>query len=164
VVAEAMRQNLLFDRLRQQLTPEQDRLLRAACLYRVPVSADGLLALEVDAGQAETNYQRLVTYALLEQAADPVYQLDYFAIPPVVKELVGRNGGDASEFRTLHQAMGQYHRFQGQHLSKRWSDYIEAIYHFRQVEVHEAADELAERICGFYYRVSNYADASLLTA
>jgi tetratricopeptide (TPR) repeat protein len=59
--------------------------------------------------------------------------------------------------------MGHYHRFQGQHLSKRWSDDIEAIYYFRQAESHETADKLAERICGFYYRISNYADASLLS-
>jgi hypothetical protein len=45
VVVEAMRQNLLFETLRAHLTPTQDRLLRAASLYRVPVNEDGLLAL-----------------------------------------------------------------------------------------------------------------------
>ena len=45
VVVEAMRQNLLFARLRSLLTSTQDRLLRAASLYRVPVNEDGLLAL-----------------------------------------------------------------------------------------------------------------------
>ena len=44
VVVEAMRQNLLFKRLRALLSPTQEHLLRAASLYRVPVSTDGLLA------------------------------------------------------------------------------------------------------------------------
>ena len=164
VVAEAMRQNLLFDRLREQLTPVQDRLLRTACLYRVPVNADGLLALEPQADQAEHNCERLVTYALLEQATDPVFQLDYFVVPPIVQELLGEPSFEAVERQALHRAMGQHHRFQGQYVSKRWSDDIEAIYHFRQAEEHVDADQLAERVCGFYYRISNYADASLLTA
>ena len=164
VVAEAMRQNLLFDRLREQLTPVQDRLLRTACLYRVPVNADGLLALEPQADQAEHNCERLVTYALLEQATDPVFQLDYFVVPPIVQELLGEPSFEAVERQALHRAMGQHHRFQGQYVSKRWSDDIEAIYHFRQAEEHVDADQLAERVCGFYYRISNYTDASLLTA
>jgi DNA polymerase III delta prime subunit len=45
VVVEAMRQNLLFARLRSLLTSTQDHLLRASSLYRVPVNGDGLLAL-----------------------------------------------------------------------------------------------------------------------
>ncbi|MBI3796572.1 MAG: ATP-binding protein [Deltaproteobacteria bacterium] len=89
VVHDAMRQNLLFPAVRQQLTPAQGRLLRAACLGRVPINADGLLALESQPEQAESNRQRLLAYALLEPAYDPQMELDYFFVPPIVKELLG---------------------------------------------------------------------------
>ncbi|MBI2877009.1 MAG: tetratricopeptide repeat protein [Candidatus Tectomicrobia bacterium] len=163
VVLEAMRQNLLLATLRQQLTGEQDRLLRAASLYRVSVHDDGLRAIELRPEQSEANRDRLVEYALLEWAVDPSLELDYFFVPPVVKELLGDCGLSLQELQSLHRAMGRYHRFQGEHLSHRLSDYIEAIYHFRQAGDHAPADELAEEVSGFYYDISNYADANQLT-
>jgi hypothetical protein len=59
--------------------------------------------------------------------------------------------------------MGRYHRFQGQYVSSRLSEHVEAIYHFRQAVEHAAADEMARRVCDFYYRISNYTDARVLT-
>jgi hypothetical protein len=163
VVVEAMRQNLLFTRLRSLLTPTQDRLLRAASLYRVPINVDGLLALVVQPGQYAEDQQRLVAYALLERGHDPEWDLDYFVVPPVVRELLSDHGFSHEELLRLHQAMGHYHRFQGEHVSRRWSDDVEAIYHFRQAGEHAVADEVAQDVCGFYYRISNYAAARVLT-
>jgi tetratricopeptide (TPR) repeat protein len=163
VVLEAMRQNLLLSTLRQQLTAEQDRLLRAASLYRVPVNDDGLMAIALQPEQCEVNRQRLVAYALLEWANDLDLDLAYFVVPPVVKELLGDRGFDPPELQSLHQVIGTYHRFQGEYLSRRWSDDIEAIYHFRQAGDHVSADALAEYVCDFYYRISNYAGASAIT-
>ena len=164
VVREAMRQNLLFAELRRQLTPAQDHLLRAACLPRVPVNTDGLLALESQPEQAEANRERLVAYALLEPVQDREVELDYFLVPPIVKDLLGDGEFSPTERQSLHRAIGHYHRFQGQYLSKRWGDDIEAIYHLRQAGDHEEADALAEDVCNFYYRISNYAAASALAA
>jgi tetratricopeptide (TPR) repeat protein len=163
-VLEAMRENLLFAHLRDHLSPAQDRLLRTACLLRVPVNEDGLLAIESQPEHHDANRSRLVAYALLEHANDPRVNLDYFIVPPVVKELVGDLKFNATELQELHRALGQYHRFQGEHLSRRVRDYVEAIRHFRQAGAHHAADALAETVCGFYYRRSNYADASALSA
>ncbi len=163
VVLEALRQNLLFSRLRAQLTAGQDRLLRAASLYRVPVSVDGLLAVEVELEQHEGNRQRLVDYGLLETGQDLAMELDYFLVPPVVGELLGKTTFTEEELRELHEAAGKYHRFRGRYLSHRWADDLEAIYHFRGAEEHEAADELAKGVCGFYHTMSNFAEAKRLT-
>ena len=163
VVLEAMRQNLLLTELRRQLTPGQDHLLRAACLYRVPVNADGLLAIAADAGQTAAHRERLVAYALLETPYDLDLDLTYFVAPPVARELIGADGFDAAEQRELHRAMGTYHRFQGAYLSRRVSDYTEAIYHFRCAGEHITADELAEPVCSFYYGRSNFAASVALT-
>jgi hypothetical protein len=163
VVVEAMRQNLLFTRLRSLLTPMQDRLLRAASLYRVPVNVDGLLALATQPGQYAEDQQRLVVYALLERGHAPELDLDYFVVPPVVRELLGDHGFSPAELQTLHRAMGRYHRFQGQHVSRSLSDAVETIYHFRQAGEHAAADEIAEGVCDFYYRISNYTATRALT-
>lgn len=122
VVLEAMRENLLFTRLRQHLSLAQDRLLRAACLLRVPVND----AIDSQPEHYDDNRSRLVAYALLEQGHDPSVNLDYFVVPPVVKELVGDLQFTATELQELHRALGQYHRFQGEHLSRRVSDYVEA--------------------------------------
>ena len=132
VVVEAMRQNLLFARLRSLLTSTQDRLLRAASLYRVPVNEDGLLALTDQPAQSAEDWQRLANYSLLEWGHDPELALDYWLVPPVVRELLHDHGFSPSELQALHRAMGRYHRFQGQYVSRRLSDHVEAIYHFRQ--------------------------------
>ena len=70
VVTEAMRQNLLFKELRAQLTKEQDRLLRAASLYRVPVNSDGFAIIDPDDVDNGKNRERLLAYALLEEMLD----------------------------------------------------------------------------------------------
>jgi tetratricopeptide (TPR) repeat protein len=163
VVVEAMRQNLLFARLRPLLTPTQDHLLRAASLYRVPVSEDGFLAITEHPVQCAEDRQRLVIYALLERGHTPETVLDYFVVPPIVREMLKDHGFSPAELRALHRAMGRYHCFQGEHVSRRWSDEVEAIYHFRQAGEHTAADEVAESVCGFYYRISNYTAAKALT-
>jgi tetratricopeptide (TPR) repeat protein len=163
VVIEAMRQNLLFTRLRSLLTSTQDRLLRAASLYRVPVNEDGLLALTTQPAQFVEDRQRLANYSLLEWARDPELALDYWLVVPVVRELLHDHGFASSEVQALHRSMGRYYRFQGQYVSRRWSDDVEAIYHFRQARDHTAADEIADEVCDFYYRISNYADARVLT-
>ena len=159
VVLEAMRQNLLFTALRGQLTPEQDRLLRAASLYRVPFTADGLLAVDNQPELHETSRTRLLEYSLLEMAYEPSLELEYFLAPPVVRELLGGPGFEGKEREGLHEAIGKYHRFQGRYLSRVWSDYLEAIHHFRLAGKHEAADELAEGVTDFYHRIGNLAEA-----
>jgi tetratricopeptide (TPR) repeat protein len=163
VVVEAMRQNLLFARRWSLLTSTQDRLLRAASLYRVPVNEDGLLALTDQPAQAAGDWQRLATYFLLEWGHDPELALDYWLVPPVVRELLHDHDFSPSELQALHRAMGRYHRFQGQYISRRWSDGVEAIYHFRQAGEHTAADEMAKEVSAFYYLISNYTEARALT-
>lgn len=163
VVVDAMRQNLLFTRLRSLLTPTQDRLLQAASLYRVLVNVDGLLTLTAQPEQCDADQQRLVAYALLERGHDPEVDLDYFVVPPVVRELLSDHGFSPAELQVLHRAMGRYHQFQGEHVSRRLSDSVEAIYHFRQAGEHAAADAIAEGVCGFYYSTSNYVAARDLT-
>jgi len=163
VVLEAMRQNLLFARLRSLLTPTQDRLLRAASLYRVPVNEDGLLALTDQPAQSAEDWQRLANYSLLEWGHDPELALDYWLMPSVVRELLHEHGFSPSELQALHRALGRYHRFQGQCVSRRWGEHVEAIYHFRQAVEHTAADEMAEGVSSFYYRFSDYIDARSLT-
>ena len=59
--------------------------------------------------------------------------------------------------------MGRYHRYQRQYVSRRWSDDVEAIYHFRQAAEHAAADEMAKGVSDFYYQISNYTNARVLT-
>ena len=163
VVVEAMRQNSLCARLRPLLTPTQDRLLRAASLYRVPVNEDGFLAITEHPVQCAEDRQRLVIYALLECGHDPETALDYFVVPPIVREMLKEHGFSPMELRALHRAVGRYHRFQGEHVSRRWSDDVEAIYHFRQAREHIAADEVAEGVSDFYYSISNYTAARALT-
>ncbi len=162
-VREAMRENLLFDRLRAQLSAEQDYLLRAVSLYRVPVTIDGLYAVTRASAQLEVDRQRLAAYALLEHAHEIGLDLNYVVVPPVVKMLLGDSSFAVTELQTLHRAIGSYHRFQGQYVSQRWGDDIEAIHHFRQAQEHIVADELAERVCRFYYGIGNFAVARTLT-
>ncbi|MFP4309625.1 MAG: CHAT domain-containing protein, partial [Desulfococcaceae bacterium] len=155
-VTEAMRQNLLFREVRAQLGTEEDRLLRAASLYRAPVNVDGLEVIDPDGAEGR---ERLLAYALLEETWDRSLGLAYFLVPPVVRELLGDVGFDEAELVELHRAMGEYHRFQGEHLTRRWSDDLEAIYHFRLAGEHGAADELAAGVSNFYHNRSNFADA-----
>ena len=144
------------------MTPEQDWLLRTASLYRMPVSDDGLRAIAMDQPDYVDHRRRLVDYSLLEGGFDPLVELGYFAAPGVVKELLGEGGFNEAELKGLHRAMANYHQFQGSHVSRRWADNLEAIYHFRLAGDHGPADELAEGVCGYYYRVSNFADANKL--
>jgi len=159
-----MRQNMLFSLLRKQLSKGQDRLLCAMSLYRVPVSNDGLMAVEAVPKNLDANRNRLLDYALLEGAFDPGLETDYFSVPPVVRKLLGNKGFASEELKAIHQAMGRYHRFQGKNVSRVWKDNIEAIYHFREAREHEAADELAEGVCNFYYNRSSFADARKFAA
>ncbi len=146
------------------LTPAQDHLLRAASLYRVPVNNDGLLAVAARPETCDADRQALLAYALLEQAYDTTLDLTYFVVPPIVRALLKQHGFAPEERQTLHRLMGHYQRSQGEHVSRRWSDDIEAIYHFRQAGEHTAADTMAEAVCSFYYRSSNYSAARDLTA
>ena len=164
VVVEAMRQHLLFTRLREALTPAQDHVLRATALYRVPVTEDGLLMLTDQApAQCAADSQRLEAYALLERGHDAELELDYLSIPPVVRGLLGAPSFSPDVLPALHQRMGRYHRFQGAQVSRRWSDDVEAIYHFRKAGEHLVADELAAGVVRFYYGISNYITARTLT-
>ena len=156
-----MRQNLLLENLRQALSPAQDRLLRAATYYRVPVHDDGLRAIEFEPAACEANRERLAGYSLLERGWDPTAALEYFEVPPVVRELLGaQRGFTAEELKALHAAMGRYHRFQGAQVTRRWIDDLEA---FCCAGEHGAADDLTEDVAGHYYGIGNYADAKALT-
>ncbi|CAN2042439.1 Tetratricopeptide repeat protein [Candidatus Magnetomoraceae bacterium gMMP-15] len=162
VVVEAMRQNMLFEKLREQLTDEQDRLLQAVSLYRVPVNEDGLLTVELEQANHEANRKCLLDYALLEAVYDRSLELEYFFVPPVVKEFLGEEGFSEEELKSLHGVMGSYHKFQVDYLSQSLSDGVEGIHHFRLADMHEQADELAREVCNHYYRNSNFSDANKL--
>jgi len=169
-VIQAMREDLLFDTIRKQLTPAQDRLLCAAALYRVSVNEDGLRMIddtpprngEGSTDDHDNNRKRLVDYSLLEKARDAEWNWDCFMVPPVVKSLLKDGCFDAEELKIIHEKMGRYHRFQGKNVSKIYQDYIEAVYHFRIAGKHVEADELAEDVAGFYYRISSFAEANQL--
>ncbi|MGE0087775.1 MAG: tetratricopeptide repeat protein [Desulfococcaceae bacterium] len=160
-VLEAMRENLLFSELLKRLSPAQNRVLCAASLYRVPVNEDGLTAIGEKPEMLAENRNRLLDYSLLEKAWNPVIKMDYFLVPPVVKSLL-KHGFREEELKDLHEKMGRYHRFQGKHVSKIYQDYIEAVYHFRLAEKHVEADELANYVADFYYRISSFAEANAL--
>jgi tetratricopeptide (TPR) repeat protein len=162
VVKDAMRENILFSAVRAQLSPEQDRLLKACTLYRVPVTEDGLMAVETDVEHHDLRRQRLLDYALLSAMWNPTLDMAYYDVAPVVKSLIGDTGFDGEELKSLHNKMGRYHRFQGKRFSKTWTDDLEAIHHFRLSENHSDADELVENVSGFYYRISNFSEADLL--
>ena len=161
-VIEGMRQNLLFRELREQLTADQDRLLRAASLYRVPVTADGLAVIDPDASDGEGNRERLLAYTLLEEVRDRGMDLTYYMVLPVVRELLGDVGFEEEELIALHREMGVYHRFQGQYVSRRLNDYMEAIYHLRHALMHEEADLLVEIVSSYHYVNAHYTDAEKL--
>ncbi len=71
-------------------------------------------------------------------------------------------GFASSERRELNRRIGEDHRFQGEYVTRRWGDDLEAIHHFRLAGEHELADGLADGVAGFYYRVSNFAEANRL--
>lgn len=165
VVLQGMRQNLLFGELRTQLTPAQDHLLRAASHYRIPVTEDGLRAVAGDRTTLEPDRDRLLAYALLEPSRDAALGLDFYQVPPIVCELLGADRAfPEAEGRSLHAAMGRYHRFQGAHVTRTWTDDLEAIHHLRAAGEHEAADALAEPVAGFYYHRGGFAEALALVA
>ncbi|MCP4104814.1 MAG: tetratricopeptide repeat protein [Desulfobacteraceae bacterium] len=161
-VKEAMRQNILFSALREHLTSEQDRLLRACSLYRIPVAEEGLATVDADRENHEGNRGRLLDCALLCVSENLGIGLDYYSVPPVVRSLVGETGFDREEPGLLHEKMGRYHRYHGKEISRNLGDYIEAIYHFRVAEKHQDADELAETVSTFYYSISSFAEANRL--
>ncbi len=159
VVAEAMRQNLLLRELVAQLTPGQEALLRAASHYRAPVNEDGLAILSTDPQSLVADRRRLAELALLEESYEPAVDLSYFTVPPVAREWLTQNQGDAAKLRQQHRAMARYHRHQGAFVSRTWADDLEAIHHYRRAGDHEPADQLAEGICNYYYGAANYAEA-----
>ncbi|MEA3273890.1 MAG: tetratricopeptide repeat protein [Pseudomonadota bacterium] len=165
VVLEAMRQNLLFTHVRAQLTDAQERLLRAATYYRVPVSEDGLRAISQERERLEADLKRLLGYALIEPSHDAALGLDYYQVPPVVRELLGEERAFPDEERkALHAAMGRYHRFQGAQVTRTVGENLEAIHHFREAGDHHAADALAEPLADFLYTRSAFAEARALLA
>ncbi|MCP4119422.1 MAG: tetratricopeptide repeat protein, partial [Desulfobacteraceae bacterium] len=165
-VLETMRQDLLFSRICDQLTTSQKRLVQALSLYRVPVNEDGIVAAyttATDLPNHEEDLARLLNYSLLEAVYNPVLELGYYSVPTIIMELSGEPEFSSKELRTIHKAMGIYHRAQGKYVTRKWSDDIEGIHHFRRACEHDYADELAEDVCGYYYRISNFADAKHLT-
>ncbi|MCP4351271.1 MAG: tetratricopeptide repeat protein [Desulfobacterales bacterium] len=162
-VKEAMRQNILFSALREHLTSEQDRLLRACSLYRIPVAEEGLATVDADRENHEGNRGRLLDCALLCVSENLGIGLDYYSVPPVVRSLVGETDFDREELGVLHEKMGRYHRYHGKEISRKLGDYTEAIHHFRVAEKHQDADELAETVSTFYYNRSGFAEANRLT-
>ncbi|NQU05420.1 MAG: tetratricopeptide repeat protein [Calditrichaeota bacterium] len=155
-VLAGMRQNLLLSTLRKNLTPEQDRLLRAACLYRVPVNYDGLHLLDMDSVDHDANRQRLLDYKVILTSYDERIDMNHFFVPPIVRELLKGDVFDETEFKVLNTVAGKYHKFQGEHVSRYYYDYIEAIFHFRLAGGHESADALAKNVAGFYYNRSYF--------
>lgn len=163
VVLEALRQNLLFERVRAQLTLAQDWLLRAATLYRVPVTEDGLRAIAESRATLAEDRERLLGYALLEPSQGPLLKVDRYQVPPVVHELLGgADGFTPDQLRALNAAMGRYHRFQGAQVTRTWSDDLEAIHHFRAAGDHLAADALAEPVSGAYYARGAFVEARIV--
>lgn len=63
----------------------------------------------------------------------------------------------------LHARIARYHEFQGRHVTRRWQDDIEAVHHYRRADLHQDADRLAEDLAGFYYRLSDFAQARAIT-
>ncbi|MDP8287900.1 MAG: tetratricopeptide repeat protein, partial [Candidatus Electryonea clarkiae] len=155
-VLAGMRENLLLSKLRQNLTTEQDRLLRAACLYRVPVNYDGLHLLDIDSTDHDTNRQRLIDYKLILTTYDTRFEMNRFFVPPIARELLKDHGFSPKEFKELNATAGKYHKYQGEHVSRIWSDDIEAIFHFRLAGDHITADELAKSVTYFQYSRSYF--------
>ncbi|MCH8047856.1 MAG: tetratricopeptide repeat protein [Planctomycetes bacterium] len=163
VVLEAMRQNLLLDQLMQWLTAGQRALLTSASLYRVAVSEDGLLAVDDDADHAAENREGLIERSLLEWAFDPELEMTYYEVPPVVRQLLDDiEDRSAESTRELHARIARYHEFQGRFVTRRWTDDVEAVHHYRAADLHVEADRLAEPLANFYYQTADFEAAAEL--
>jgi tetratricopeptide (TPR) repeat protein len=157
-VLEAMRENLLLEQLLASLPPAERQLLQDACHYRVPVTEDGLRLIDPERADFSHHLTMLTSRSLLEESVDLVRNLTFYEIPPVVRDLLrSREERTVEQRREPHVAMGRYHEYQGEHVTRIWRDDIEAIHHYRLGEQYERADRLAQSIAGFYYEIGDYA-------
>ncbi len=163
VVREAMRHDLLLERLAASLPASARRLLERATLYRTAVIEDGLQMIDAESTTHAADRRALVDRGLLEQSHVPQFDVDVFEVPPVVRELLQAELSEADR-ADLHRRMGDYHRRMGSRITRRWTDYLEAVHHFRAAGCHTEADALAEPLCDMYYRTGNRAAALALTA
>ncbi|MCA9422658.1 MAG: tetratricopeptide repeat protein [Nitrospira sp.] len=159
IVLSRLRENLVFDQLRQHLSAEEDYLLRAGTLLRSPVTLDAFRAITQNPDDIQTCVTSLVNYTLLEENLDPQTGLTFYAFPPVIKEFVADPGMPSDELKNLHKQFGFYYKFQGQYVTRKWTDALEAISHFRLAEIHDLADALSELASGFYYQTSQFGQA-----
>ncbi|MAG93532.1 MAG: hypothetical protein CMJ48_07265, partial [Planctomycetaceae bacterium] len=162
VVREAMRHNLLLERLAASLPPTARRLLERATLYRTAVIEDGLQIIDPNSETHTADRRALVDRGLLEQSGVPQFEFDVFEVPPVVRELLQPNFSETDR-ADLHRRMADYHRRMGAKITRRWTDDLEAVHHFRAAGCHADADDLAEPLCGMYYHTGNRAAALALT-
>ena len=114
------------------LTSTQDRLLRASSLYRVPVNEDGLLALTDQPAQSAEDWQRLANLFSAGTGTRSRAGPGLLACATSRARAIARARLQPIGAAGVASSHGRYHRLQGQYVSRRWSDDVEAIYHFRQ--------------------------------
>ncbi|MBA3967837.1 MAG: hypothetical protein H0X47_19090, partial [Nitrospirales bacterium] len=88
IVLSRLRENLVFDQLRKHISAEEDYLLRAGTLLRIPVTLDAFRAITQNPDHTGTCVTSLVNYTLLESSVDPATELIFYEFPPVIREFL----------------------------------------------------------------------------
>ncbi|MDZ7397084.1 MAG: tetratricopeptide repeat protein [candidate division KSB1 bacterium] len=150
-VAEAMRRDLIFEELLDQLTPAEKLLLQRLTLEPRPLIIDGLYALWDEPDNLENAVAQLSNYVLLETAHSPDLDLPTYRVAPLVVELLKRAPLSKALQRDTHARLARYWRYAGEKFTRLISDDWAAFEHFTLAGMQQEADEMRASLSREYF-------------
>ncbi|MCP5053361.1 MAG: hypothetical protein GY940_39720, partial [bacterium] len=163
---QQMGQNLLFSQLMALLEPERQNLLRLISRFRVRVQMTALEMQEQEQIQTGTSnlsemLMRLHQLTLIEVSRDPKFQVVFFYVTPIVKDLLEEFEKDNKEkpLPFSHQKAGEYYYHRYYNMEGGLTSLEEAFYHFDSADNMEKINEIGDRLTSIYEGYSLFQNA-----
>lgn len=156
---QQMAEDLIFDQLWEGINPGERTLARALYHFELPVT-ELAFHLQGYGDDLYENLARLNDLTLLQVYLNRGINLLYYFTPPLVKNLLQRRGIIEKMPLEFHENAGRYHyyMFSGVHRGHT-NDLAAAFWQFHRANNRKKINDLGQRLSGFYYGRSLYANA-----
>ena len=159
-VVQEMSENLVFGALLGELTGEERHCLQLLARFRIPALPLAIDLQDALAGPASAPLDRLVELTLAERHLQPLTELTYYYVTPLVKDLLEEAEEEQPQLSFSDLRAGDYYYHVDQHINHyNYADLEEAFWHYYRAEEKDKVNEIGATLCSHFYRRSSFAVA-----
>ncbi|MEK9149126.1 MAG: tetratricopeptide repeat protein, partial [Candidatus Desantisbacteria bacterium] len=157
---QQMAENLIFDRLWEKTGSKEQELANLLYHFTLPVIETAFHLQSYPTDDLKETLDHLNDLTLIQVYLDRELNLNYYFMPPLVKNLLSRIQAIAKMPAQFHEKAGRYHYYMLSHVQPGNINELDAAFwQFYQAGNKERMDELGQRLSWFYYSRSFYKNS-----